>query len=94
MQERELEKKLYKEMKSLGGMAFKFTSPGNNGMPDRICIFPGGLLVFVEMKRPKGGVISPVQKEQQKRLRALGQKVENIFNPVDLEIFKETYYGI
>ena len=31
----------------------KFVSPGFTGVPDRIILLPGGLVVFAETKRPK-----------------------------------------
>ena len=57
MLERELEKIFVAEMKKLGGYAYKFVSPGNDGVPDRIAIFPDGRLVFAELKADDGGLI-------------------------------------
>ena len=36
MRERDIEKKLVNEIRKMGGEAFKWTSPGNDGVPDRI----------------------------------------------------------
>lgn len=36
----------------MGGWAVKFSSPGLDGMPDRLVLFPGGKLGFVELKAP------------------------------------------
>ncbi|NLY20696.1 MAG: VRR-NUC domain-containing protein [Tissierellia bacterium] len=88
--EKKIEKTLRLRMKKLGGRCFKFVSPGNNGVPDRICIFPSGQLVFVELKRP-GGKLSNIQKVQIKRLLDLNQKVEVIENYEDLDLFFETW---
>lgn len=52
MLESELERKICDFVKSLGGRAFKWVSPGEVGVPDRICIFPGAHVIFVELKRP------------------------------------------
>ena len=51
MRERDIEKCLVSEVKKLGGRAYKWTSPGNDGVPDRIVIFPGRPPVFVGLKR-------------------------------------------
>ena len=51
MRERELERKLAQAAKALGGICPKFTSPGFDGMPDRLVLLPGGKLGFVEVKR-------------------------------------------
>lgn len=74
MREKEIEKILVAEVKKLGGRAYKWTSPGNDGVPDRIVIFPGRAPVFVELKTERGE-LTAVQKVQIDRLRKLGQKV-------------------
>lgn len=40
MLEKELERKFMYTIKKLGGKAYKFVSPGNAGVPDRIVILP------------------------------------------------------
>ena len=50
--EQEAEKTLREGVKKLGGRAYKFVSPGNSGVPDRIVILPDRPPVFVELKRP------------------------------------------
>lgn len=52
MLEKTLERKIYNYIKSLGGRAYKWVCPGEAGVPDRICILPGGRIVFIELKRP------------------------------------------
>ena len=52
MYESALERAIVERTKKLGGRAFKWVSPGQAGVPDRICIFPGGRVLFVELKRP------------------------------------------
>lgn len=77
MREREIEKKLVEGIKSMGGLAFKFSSPGNDGVPDRLAVLPGGIVYFVELKTDRGR-LSPIQKWQQDRLDALGCQVRTI----------------
>lgn len=74
MRESEIEKILVNEVKKLGGRAYKWTSPGNAGVPDRIVIFPGCVPVFVELKTDTG-TLTALQKVQIDRLRDLGQRV-------------------
>lgn len=53
MIEKTVEKELCDRIKNeLGGWALKFISPGQNGVPDRIVLLPGGRVVFVETKAP------------------------------------------
>ena len=74
MRERDIEKWLRRQVESLGGLAFKFTSPGNDGVPDRLAVLPGGLIYFVELKTDRGR-LSPLQVWQQDRRRQLGVNV-------------------
>ena len=73
MREREIEKKLVIETKARGGMAAKFTSPGMNGMPDRLVLMPGGRMGFVELKAP-GKKPRLGQELRMRQLRRLGFK--------------------
>lgn len=68
MTEKALEKLFVRRVKELGGITFKFTSPGNVGVPDRIVITPKGRVWFVELKT-KTGRLSKMQKYQLERLR-------------------------
>lgn len=78
MLEKEVEKILVSEVKKLGGWAYKWTSPGNDGVPDRIVIFPGRRPVFVELKTDRGRLTS-LQRIQCKRLKELGQDVRVVY---------------
>lgn len=71
MKEKKVEEYLRDEVKKIGGRAYKFVSPGNNGVPDRLVLLPGGMAVFVELKA-KGKKSTALQKGQQERIRRLG----------------------
>ena len=74
MREREVDRYLRERVKQLGGRAYKFVSPGNNGVPDRIVMLPGGKLFFVELKAP-GKETTALQDAQIDRISKLGQDV-------------------
>lgn len=74
MKESGIEEILREKVKKLGGKAYKWVSPGNAGVPDRIVIFPGRAPIFVELKTEKG-TLTALQKAQIARLEALGQDV-------------------
>ena len=74
MREKLIEQKLIKTIKIMGGIAPKFTSPGYDGMPDRIVLLPGGHMAFVEVKAP-GEKPRPLQLARHRLLRGLGFKV-------------------
>lgn len=88
MREKEIEKILVDEVKRLGGRAYKWTSPGNDGVPDRIVILPDTRVIFVELKTDTG-VLSPLQRIQIGRLKKLGQWVEVVKGIRGLKVFFE-----
>ena len=72
--ERTIEQKLAARVKAMGGIAPKFTSPGFDGMPDRLVLLPGGRMGFVELKAP-GKKPRALQLARHRILRRLGFKV-------------------
>lgn len=70
MLESQIERKLVQGVKMLGGVAYKFVSPGNTGVPDRLIVLPGGHVCFVELKTDEGQ-LSNIQKAQIDRLKNL-----------------------
>lgn len=71
MRESELERRFRRLAMQAGGKAYKFISPGNDGVPDRIVVLPGGRIGFVELKRP-GEVPRKLQQFQLGELERLG----------------------
>jgi Holliday junction resolvase len=86
MRERDIEKKLVREIRRMGGEAYKWTSPGNDGVPDRIVMLPGGRLIFVELKADRGQ-LEPIQRVQIRRIQKLGQEVRVVRGMDGLEEF-------
>ena len=93
MLEKFLEQKLVRRVKVAGGMCLKWSSPGAAGVPDRIVLLPGGRVVFVEMKRPKGGRLSKLQKWWASELTDLGFTYNCIWNENDLQEFANLELG-
>lgn len=87
MLEKALEKKLKTEVEKRGGWAIKFFSVFFTGFPDRIVLLPPGKVWFVEMKKPKGGVLSPRQKWVHRQLNKMGFHIPVIWNETDLQEF-------
>jgi len=75
MNEKLIERKLREEVKKLGGLALKFSSPSFTGMPDRLIILPGGVTLFVEVKST-GKKPEPLQQAVIAKLRKIGHRVE------------------
>jgi hypothetical protein len=74
MREKTIEQKLVQAVKAMDGIAPKFTSPGFDGMPDRLVLLPKGRIAFVEVKR-HGEKPRPLQEARHGMLRRLGFKV-------------------
>lgn len=74
MREKEIEQKLVSAVKMMGGICPKLTSPGFDGMPDRLVLLPKRKFGFVEVKAP-GEKPRPLQIARHKLLRKLGFKV-------------------
>ena len=72
--EKVVERKLVELVKMNGGMCIKLLCDQLIGLPDRMCLFPGHKIVFVELKtKPKR-----IQMYMHNKLRALGFRVEVI----------------
>ena len=50
--EKSIENVLRKAVEAEGGLCLKWVCPGHRGVPDRMILFPGGIIAFVELKRP------------------------------------------
>lgn len=74
MKENAIEIYLRDKIRAIGGRAYKFVSPGNRGVPDRMVLLPSGKAVFVELKAT-GRKSTELQELQQKRISDLGFKV-------------------
>ena len=71
MKESVLEKKFRAMVAQAGGKAYKFVSPGNDGVPDRLVILPPGKTGFVELKQ-KGRKPGKQQEYRMAELERLG----------------------
>lgn len=85
MREREIERALVRAVKKRNGMAFKFVSPGINGVPDRIVLLKSKKIFFVELKRP-GGRMRALQEKRKAQLGELGFQVFCIDDINEIEV--------
>ena len=77
MKESNIEVQLVKMVRSRGGLCYKFVSPGNPGVPDRIIITPAGRTVYVELKTEVGR-LAAIQKYQHEEIRKRGADVRTL----------------
>ena len=82
MLEKDIEKRLIKPVRALGGLCLKLECPGYTGMPDRLILLPGGRVLFVETKQP-GKKERARQVLVQDSLRGLGFTVYSTVDSVE-----------
>lgn len=70
-----VETHLRKRVKGLCGLCIKLNPFGVRGIPDRLVLLPGGIVAFIELKRPVGGAFEPLQERWHGKLRQLGFRV-------------------
>ena len=75
--EKATENYLRVKVQRASGMCFKFVSPGMRGVPDRICLFPGGILIFVEVKS-EGEPLEPHQTRMHLYMKRRGALVYTV----------------
>lgn len=83
--ERDIERRLVRNVEAAGGLCVKFIPDNRAGMPDRLVLLPGGVVAWCETKKPKGGELSAVQLYRHKELRALGQRVYVVWTAEDAD---------
>lgn len=85
-----LESKFSQAVRQAGGWAIKMPTPFITGLPDRLCLMPGGVCFFVELKAA-GKKPKKIQAYVHGRLRNLGFQVFIIDNSNQIqECFQKT----
>ena len=72
-------------VQDVGGLCVKLNPAGVVGIPDRLVLLPGGRLAFVEVKKPKGGVVGRLQFVWRDRLIEMGFTHRFVFTREDVE---------
>ncbi|MCD7757098.1 MAG: VRR-NUC domain-containing protein [Clostridiales bacterium] len=92
MTEKTVERRLTDGVRRRGGLCYKFVSPGNDGVPDRIVVTPAGVVWFVELKTTVGR-LSARQKLQIGRLQANYANVAVLYGAEDVDQFLKMLGG-
>ena len=74
------------KVRQLGCLYYKFVSPGNAGVPDRLLVLPDGRVWFVELKDATGR-LSPQQQRQHERLGKCKAKTFVVYGMDGARIF-------
>lgn len=81
MRESQIEARLVRMVQEHGGLCYKFVSPNNPGVPDRLVITPDGRTIYVELKT-EDGLLSALQRYQISEMRRRGADVR-VINGLD-----------
>lgn len=97
MKEKTVEAYLHERVTALGGGTRKWVSPGHNGVPDRIVMWPSGdkgpfytRIHYVETKAPRG-VLRVRQAREHKALKKLGCIVLTIYTIEQVDNYVRNY---
>ena len=92
MLEKSIESSLGRAVQRRGGLWYKFVSPGQPGVPDRIIVVPGGRIVFVELKTLQGR-LEKIQQWQIDRLREAGADVRVVRGSAEAKALVEELFA-
>lgn len=85
IRESSIEGYLRQRVKDRGGLCIKLSPASYVGIPDRLVVLPGGRVAFVEVKKPKGGLVGKAQFVWRDRLVDLGVMHRFVFTKEDVE---------
>lgn len=100
MRERTVEAALRKAVEDEGGLCLKWVCPGHTGVPDRMILFPGGVIAFVELKRPgakvKAGGLQEWWREKLAGLGFLCYEISTVEQAAQLayQLSAESFYQV
>lgn len=80
-----IESYLRSRVKDKGGLCVKLNPAGLVGIPDRLVVLPGGHVMFVEVKKPRGGVVGKAQFVWRDRLVDMGVAHRFVFTREDVD---------
>ena len=89
-----IEHRIVKYIEGLGGLCLKLILASLMGWPDRTCLLPGGIIFFVEIKRPQHAKTYYMQTVWQNRLQRLGFVCEFVTSVEDVAAICHRLQGI
>lgn len=90
--EKNIEKRFCDRARMLGMLPYKFVSPMQRGVPDRLLILPTGETVYIEFKRPTGK-LSKLQVHQIAKIEKQGARVFVIYSHEDADTILQVLKG-
>ncbi len=90
--EKQIETYLVKRAFKANWLIFKFTSPNNRGVPDRLAILPGGDTIYIEVKRATGK-LSALQERMIRTIKRKGARVYVVYSREQVDTLIEWEIG-
>lgn len=90
LSEKAIERYLAACIKELGGICLKYANAGMVGYPDRICLLPGGVTVWVELKS-KGEKPRVLQGIRFQQMASIGHPVHVCASKAEIDEVLEPY---
>jgi hypothetical protein len=91
VRESAIERELVQRVQAMGGRCDKVRVIGRRGFFDRLVVLPGGVVKFVELKRPRGGKLSEHQRKWANDYRILGLVVALVICSEDIDALLENH---
>jgi len=88
MSEKAIERYLVRRVKDLGGVCLKYYSPSTAGYPDRVCLLPGGGVLWVEVKST-GRKPTKLQRLRHEQMSRLGFPVSVVDSKQGVDLLLE-----
>ena len=88
--EKAIEQYLTDSVKKLGGICLKYNNPGMVGFPDRVCLLPKGVTLWVELKS-RGQQLRTMQRIRISQMVHLGHLVNVCKSKEDIDEMLEPY---
>jgi len=86
--EKVIERYLVRRVKDLGGVCLKYYSPVSSGYPDRVCLMPGGGILWVELKST-GRKPTKLQRLRHEQMSRLGFPVSVVDSKQGVDLLLE-----
>ena len=90
MRESEIERYFVWAVERMGGRSFKFHSPNQRGVSDRIACLPDGSTWFVELKT-KGGRLSDLQRLFAREMERLNQNYACLWTTEGIDEWQKSW---
>ena len=91
--EKAIERYLCDQVKSLGGICLKYANAGMVGFPDRVCLLPGGVTVWVELKS-KGEKPKVLQGIRFQQMESIGHPVHVCASKTEIDEVLKPYKSV